>query len=185
MTKSAPAWIAKKPPASPAPTKWADLLEFRSIDPERDADWVVAHRRDSFVVSFGNEVGFAGREIYLAWLADRLRELPAGLVLAFDPAGPLGRERPVGQIESQIRANADHIHVNLYYVVAEVRGRGYGQQLHQYIEALARTHDLPAIQLKVSPTNAPALRFYERLGFQRLKVEPRGAGEVWILRKVV
>ncbi len=149
-------------------------LRFRPIDVERDLGIAAAHRRDSFVVSFGHaEPLDEGKYVrYLAQLAERL---PGGVVFAFlDDA-------IVGQIEAQVRPGGTG-YVNLFYLVPAWRGRGLGQQLLEYAVALFREQGVTQIELAVSPTNAPAVRFYEKHGYRRLGLRANAEPPVFEMR---
>jgi ribosomal protein S18 acetylase RimI-like enzyme len=52
-------------------------------------------------------------------------------------------------------------------VAAGFRGRGFGRQLVEHVAAWAAAQDLARITLLADRDNAPALAFYERLGFER------------------
>ena len=50
-------------------------------------------------------------------------------------------------------------------VAAGFRGRGLGRRLVEHVAAWAAENGLPRITLLVDKDNAPALAFYERMGF--------------------
>ena len=50
----------------------------------------------------------------------------------------------------------------------EIRSRGLGQRLVETILEIFREKDLGYLTLEVRPSNAPALRLYEKLGFQEV-----------------
>ncbi len=52
------------------------------------------------------------------------------------------------------------------YLLPEARGRGIGTRVLELLEAHACTLGLAALFLVVDPENAPALRAYERRGFE-------------------
>ncbi|PWK05969.1 GNAT family N-acetyltransferase [Tumebacillus permanentifrigoris] len=135
------------------------MLTFRAIDPQRDQAWVIPNRRDSFLVSFGSYEHYGRDEEYLVWLQMRCEQFPLGQVLAFE-----GREN-VGQLELTLREGGKVGYVNLYYLRSEYRGRGYGKLLHEYVEMFFRPFAVQRLELRVSLSNARAIRFYEKLGF--------------------
>lgn len=136
------------------------MLTFRAINPERDRALVIPNRRDSFVVSFGSDTSYGRDEDYLAWLTMRAEQFPLGQVLAFE-----GKEN-VGQIEAMLREGGKVGYVNLYYLRPEYRGRGYGKLLQEYAEMFFRPFHVERMELRVSKTNASAIRFYEKMGFE-------------------
>jgi GNAT superfamily N-acetyltransferase len=52
-------------------------------------------------------------------------------------------------------------------IAAGLRGRGFGRQLVEHVAAWAAANGLARITLLADRDNAPALAFYERLGFER------------------
>jgi GNAT superfamily N-acetyltransferase len=67
-----------------------------------------------------------------------------------------------------------HGHIDL---LEEVQGRGFGRKALEHLGAAIAAAGAPGLHLGVSPTNASALAFYERLGYRRLTGEgaPRNA----------
>ncbi len=146
-------------------------VRFASIELERDGDVCVRFRRDSFVVSFGSDEGFvresgANGELYLAWLRERIRELPDGCVHVWEG------DSIVGQLELRVREESRMGYVMLFYLVPEVRGTTLGDQLHAYARSLLQRHGIRTAQLSVSPTNTRAVRYYEKHGWKDLGPRP-------------
>ncbi|MBL0389326.1 GNAT family N-acetyltransferase [Tumebacillus sp. ITR2] len=153
------------------------MLTFCAIDPERDRALIVPNRRDSFVASFGTDESYGRDEDYLSWLAMRREQFPLGQVLAFE-----GREC-VGQLELTLREGGQMGYVNLYYLRPEYRGRGYGKRLHEYVEQFFRPFQVQKLELRVAQTNARAIRFYEKMGFEVLYEEELREHKVYRMRK--
>lgn len=147
-------------------------LRFATIDLERHADVCVAFRRDSFVVSFGDDQRFveqcgADGSAYLSRMEERIASYPAGHVHLWR-----GSEI-VGQIE--LRPMPDGTgYVNLFYLAPGARGSGLGDVLHDYATRLFAREGIATAHLSVSPSNARALRFYARYGWQDVGPSPRG-----------
>lgn len=135
-------------------------LTLRTIDPVRDADLCAANHYDACLASFGENARYEGRDAYLKWLRGRVDEYPEGFVLAFGR-----RDRFVGQLELQVPYGLTTGYVNLFYVSPDVRGRGFGRQLHAYAERYFRSWDAEVAELHVSPQNIRAIRFYRTLGY--------------------
>lgn len=53
-------------------------------------------------------------------------------------------------------------------VAPKWQGRGFGRQLMEHLIAIARRHATESIYLEVRPSNTPALKMYERLGFESI-----------------
>ncbi|HEY0839006.1 MAG TPA: GNAT family N-acetyltransferase [Vulgatibacter sp.] len=149
-------------------------LRFRPIDVEQDLGLAAGHRRDSFFVSFGHEKSF-DEDKYVLHLAQLLERIPGSAVFA------LLDGEVVGQIEAHVRPGGIG-YVNLFYLVPKYRGRNLGRQLHEYALDLLRAQRVQWIDLAVSPTNTPALRFYEKLGYRRLGLRPNAEPPVFEMR---
>ena len=140
-------------------------VRFLPIDIERHAELCVEFRRDSFVCSFGTDAAFerdGGAEGYLAWLRARAKEVPEGIVHVWRG------ERIVGQLEMRVRAEPYSGYVNLFYLVPGERGSGLGADLFRYTVRVFERRGVSCLRLSVSPTNARALKYYEKCGFSNL-----------------
>ncbi|MFC5648563.1 GNAT family N-acetyltransferase [Paenibacillus solisilvae] len=142
-------------------------MQFRTIDTKNDRDTIITFRRDSFMVSYGSDEGLGDEDAYVLLIEERVRKFPEGLVLV-EEVGKI-----IGQIELQIRnyEGRDIGYVNLFYLIPEFRGKGYGLKLLEYAENFFRKYLVNEYHLKVSPTNVRALRFYEKYGLKKLKEE--------------
>ncbi len=90
-------------------------------------------------------------EVALAWSADE----PVGFVVFFHNFSTLlGRHG---------------LHIDDLYVVPGWRGRGLGRQLLAHVARLARGRDCGRVEWWVMTENAPAQRFYDGLGAERLE----------------
>ena len=72
--------------------------------------------------------------------------------------------KAVGFGVTSIKSSGMHLH--RLAIVRDLRGRGLGGQLIKALAAAAREHGIELITLKVAPSNARAIAFYERLGFR-------------------
>ncbi len=152
------------------------VLTYRRIDPETDGETAAFHHRDACIESFGDDRSWEGRDRYLGTLRSQVEEFPDGCVLGFE------KNRCVGQLQLQIPYGMTVGYINLFYVTAQFRGRGYGRLLHEYVERYFRAWEARRIELHVSPTNARALRFYLGLGYWPTEGAPRGA-RLWSMAK--
>jgi len=138
-------------------------LTFRPITLPADAARVLTYYRDACRATFGaaefeRRLDPPGR--YLADLARRIEEFPDGHLLAF----AAGR-RCVGQLELQVPYGLSVGYVNLFYVSPLVRRRGYGRLLQARAEQYFRSWEATRVELHVSPSNLPAMQFYEAMGY--------------------
>lgn len=136
-------------------------LRFETIDLTRDAEVAVALRRDSYVCSFGSDEAFGKVDEYLSWLRQRIASHPAGHVHVWDGS------KIVGQIEMLIRKTSPlQCYVSLFYLTPPARGVGHGRALHQYFADFTLARGAQLAQLSVSPSNARALAYYHKHGWQ-------------------
>ncbi|WP_352928146.1 GNAT family N-acetyltransferase [Peribacillus simplex] len=143
------------------------MFSFRNIDLLRDTETIIKFRRDSYSISFGDESLFGDNDSYLKKIFERLIKFPGGLVIVEIDG------KQVGQVELQIKQfeNKEIGYVNLFYLISEYRGKGYGAKLIEFAERFFREYGVNAYQLRVSPTNKRAIRFYQKNGFDVLKIE--------------
>lgn len=66
-----------------------------------------------------------------------------------------------------------HAFIGFLYVEPDFRGQGVNQRVLDHLFAWARANDLPEIHLTVYPDNAPAIRAYEKVGFEPYILEMR------------
>jgi ribosomal protein S18 acetylase RimI-like enzyme len=138
-------------------------LRFETMDLALHAHEAVALRRDSYVCSFGSDEAFGSADEYLAWLAERIAQQPAGHVHVWDGAAI------IGQLEmSTLQSTPVRGYVNLFYLVPEARGRGLGDALHEYFLRFMRTGGAHVARLSVSPNNTRALAYYRKHGWRDL-----------------
>jgi ribosomal protein S18 acetylase RimI-like enzyme len=154
-------------------------IRFATIDLERHADVSVAFRRDSFIVSFGDEQRFVAQcgadgSGYLGRLEERIATYPAGYVHLWQC------DAIVGQIEMRIMPDGNG-YVNLFYLAPAARGSGLGEVLHDYATRLFAREGVTTAHLSVSPSNTRALRYYAKHGWQDVGTSPRGP-EVQLMR---
>jgi ribosomal protein S18 acetylase RimI-like enzyme len=90
----------------------------------------------------------------------------------------------VGQIELRPGDNPDEGYVNLFYLRPDVRDSGFGIELDQYVEEFFRKHKMNCAYLNVSPTNARALRFYEKCGWVKQELITKSGTEVFVMKKI-
>lgn len=144
--------------------KIATSLTFTTIDPTVDRATIIVFRSDAERCSTGDPVRFK-EALYLKWLETRVRRFPEGFVLVREYG------QPIGQLELQI-VSIDDVAVgfmNLVYLIPVYRGKGYAHLLTDYAEAFFRSHGVESYQLRDSPSNARAIAFYEKAGFQKNK----------------
>ncbi|WKA53140.1 GNAT family N-acetyltransferase [Planococcus shixiaomingii] len=96
-----------------------------------------------------------------------IAEFPDGFVFAMEEG------KIIGQLElSLIKFEGRNIgYVNLYYLEPASRGRGKGQEFHEYAMQFFKTRAVAEYHLRVAPTNTPALKFYQKVGMAEMCAE--------------
>jgi ribosomal protein S18 acetylase RimI-like enzyme len=97
------------------------------------------------------------------------------------------KNQPVGQIEMQIwqEDNQNLGYVNLFYLIPEYRGMGYGVELIDYAESYFRKNGISEYHLRVSISNNRGVAFYEKHGFELLRVEEEDNLTRYKMRKTI
>jgi RimJ/RimL family protein N-acetyltransferase len=146
------------------------MFQFEKIQPNKHKDLIIAFRRDSFRVSFGNDDNFGEDEEYIEWVQECSKQNPEGFVLVKH------LDQYVGQLELQIMKYKDKNigYVNLYYLIPSYRGKGYGKQLHEYAMKFFNSKGVSEYHLRVSPLNQQAIAFYKKNGLEEMGLEVDG-----------
>jgi ribosomal protein S18 acetylase RimI-like enzyme len=143
------------------------MLTFEAIDVMKHQAKVIAFRKDSFRVSFGDTSGFGDEEDYLRWLEEKKHAFPAGFMLVRE------NDAYIGQLELSIkeydRESIGYIH--LLYLVPGKRGQGKGLELYQYAKQFFLRYKVASYELRVSPSNTAAINFYRKIGMEAIKIE--------------
>jgi GNAT superfamily N-acetyltransferase len=157
------------------------LFSFRDIDLLTDSETIIKFRRDAFVISFGDDSLFGDNEVYLMRVYELLQKFPGGLVIVEHD------DKPVGQIELQIMRyqKKDIGYVNLFYLIPEYRGKGYGAALMAYAENFFRKNKMEKYHLRVSKKNKGAISFYEKNGFELVRMEEEETVLLYRMQKIL
>lgn len=145
-------------------------MNFIRIDLEKQRDILIQFRKDSFAASFGSTEGFGDVGDYLDWLTANSIQFPDGFMMVME------EERPIGQLELTLTEYEGRIigYVNLYYLIPDKRGCGFGRKLHEYALDFFSENGAKEYHLRVSPTNLPALTFYQKAGMKEIGLELGG-----------
>lgn len=157
------------------------MLRFKPIEIEQAKELCIRFRADSFVCSFGSDERFyeeeCGAERYIHWLKQRIADIPGSCVHVFKDA------RIIGQVEMMRWKEDPNIgYVNLFYLIPDFRGQGFGAQLDEYAASFFQHLSCKSALLSVSPMNIGATNFYTKRGW--VDIGPRrDAPEVHYLKK--
>ncbi len=143
-------------------------LQFKPVQLDKDKDACIRFREDSFVVSFGNANKFheedgLGAERYIDWLKSKISKDPNSVVHLFE------NDKIIGQVEVGFFSKDPSIgYVNLYYLIPSKRGAGLSSVLDEYTTNFCAKLGCHKMRLSVSPTNIPALKYYQKMGWMDL-----------------
>ncbi|WP_440895574.1 GNAT family N-acetyltransferase [Amphibacillus sp. Q70] len=145
-------------------------MQFEKINLNLHKKIVLQNRKDSFQVSFGDTADFDADQVYLDWLAEKIRLFPKGFVLVKEDG------KDIGQLELTVREyqGKEIGYVNLYYLVPNKRGGGRGADLHQYAKQFFKKHQVNEFHLRVAPSNSSAIKFYQKIGMEKIGDELGG-----------
>jgi ribosomal protein S18 acetylase RimI-like enzyme len=133
-------------------------------------DWLRLSRRHlqtTTVAEVGGVIaGFIILETPAAPGADSGRWLWHALQLHNGILGALRSFVLILLIDNDYRAGQDEIYIEMLGVHPEWRGRGLAQQLIAHAEAVAQAESARRLTLNVVSNNFPALRLYQKLGFE-------------------
>ncbi|TCP56038.1 acetyltransferase (GNAT) family protein [Tumebacillus sp. BK434] len=143
------------------------MITFRLVQPDADRATLVQFFTDiSEAEQAEGDLQF-NEEDYIQFAKQKAADLPEGFVLMEDDGHTVG-ELVLRRAEYEGREVG---YISFIYVVPEGRGQGYSQQLLRYAEDLFRKLQFPEYHLRVAQTNARAIRFYEKNGFEQLAQE--------------
>lgn len=141
------------------------MIEIRRMDLNSHKELCIELREDSFRVSFPDSWRkHWDADGYSNWIEKHAEKYPDGALHVWH------RGRIIGQLEFSY--SADNGHVNLYYLVPEYRGKGYGILCHEHVANTLIKSGCKTATLRVSPENSRAIKFYEKLGWSDLGIEP-------------
>lgn len=145
-------------------------MQFEKIDLDQHKEIVLQNRKDSFQVSFGHTADFGEDNVYLDWLAEKIKLFPEGFVLVKENG------KYIGQLELTVREyeGKEIGYVNLYYLVPNKRGSGRGTKLDQYAKQFFLENRVNEFHLRVVPKNSSAIKFYQKIGMEKMGSEVEG-----------
>lgn len=79
-----------------------------------------------------------------------------------------------------LREKSDHLWLEMVLVLPEYQGNGYGRQLLEHAQKLARNSNKP-LRLSVLKLN-PAQQFYQKMGFEQSSADQWSVKMQWLAR---
>ena len=160
----------------------ADSVEFYPINTTRDLERAVEFRRAGFIAAFGHAKDFDGADgngaqQYRELMLRRCNILPLMHVHMWK------NKQIIGQIEAHpLKKNPLVGYVNFYFLVPEFRGTGLGQLLDDYVTEVFKNAGCTTMQLRSTPSNQRALKYYEKLGYA-VEQDPESPETMLLLTK--
>ncbi|HSG21802.1 MAG TPA: GNAT family N-acetyltransferase, partial [Azonexus sp.] len=130
---------------------WLDLLDHYARDPMGGGEGLSVYAKAHLVEQLKDRPTFHGA---LAFMGEK----PVGLINCFTGFSTFAA-KPLLNIHDIV-------------VHADVRGQGIGQALLQWAETQARQLGCCKLTLEILSNNIPALRSYERAGFEPYVLDP-------------
>lgn len=135
------------------------MFDFRRINIDVDGNLAIEFRRDSFVSSFGTDSSFVAHE-YFDWLTSHMTKNN------FEAFHIWMGKKIVGQLELGMTKKDEHCGwIYLYYLIPDLRGKGYSKELNQFAEECLRDRGALRAEMNVSPENHQALKAYLKHGW--------------------
>lgn len=142
------------------------MIEFRCVDFESDLETCLAFRKDSFVCSFPESDEWKERwdpDHYIVHIRALAKKYPFGVIHVWS------ENEIIGQLEFEYGSPNGHIY--LYYLHPEVRGTEAATIIHEYVVAELKKTGCKTASLRVSPSNARAISYYKKHGWQDLGLD--------------
>ncbi|MBA2173731.1 GNAT family N-acetyltransferase [Halobacillus locisalis] len=132
-------------------------MNIRLISFEKDKDKLLEFRKDAQLVSEGTleNYDFAA---YLQRMRRRIETNTNGQVFIIE------NRKVIGQIGAELRGGEGY--VNLFYLVPEFRGRGYGRKMVAFAEDFFIKQGVRTYRLRVARSNKQALNLYKKSGLE-------------------
>ena len=155
-------------------------LWFRPLDFAAEADFYTEARREAWENIHGTMEGYDGETL--------LREAQAHS--AYDRRSimvAMQEDKPVGVLQMDLQRGADEGtgDISFFYLVPELRCRGFGIQLIGQAVSTYRPLGREHLRLLCEAENDRARRFYERYGFRKTGEETGTPGRLDVLEKYI
>lgn len=150
-------------------------MEFERVDLNKNLDLCLAFRRDTHILSYGNDTTFNSDEC-TNWFESLKRDNPDGFLHV------TVNHKIIGQLEfkSAIQKENDLTgYINLIYLLPEYRNRGYGAILENHMLSIFRSDRCTAAYLRYLPANKVAGNFYKKQGWTSVGT-PNERGQLMI-----
>ncbi len=86
-------------------------------------------------------------------------------------------QKAIGYAGICLNKEKDELFVSKLYLLSSQRGKGYGKQVMQFLENMARKHQVSKISLTVYHKNTTAIQAYKKMGFRHTGSIKRDIGK--------
>lgn len=157
-------------------------LIIRPVDLEREATLLIGWAKALFAISFAQPERFATQfgedgSGYIAWIAEKQALAPGNAALALLNGEPAGMV-VIGPWPEDPKSG----YVFHFYLEPHARGAGLGRELEAYAHSELRRSGHREARLSVARTNAAALRFYRKQGWETAGPRPDQPGIIYMRR---
>ncbi len=153
-------------------------LNFRPLDPMKDARQYLDFYADSWRCAHGDLSGFAAESYWEMALEDEKKD-PEAILFACMGAEPVG----LLHLDPQREAQAGVGWISLFYLTEKLRGKGFAVQLLGQCLSTYRRLGRHKLGLYVAEENTAARAFYQRNGFVEVGQAPGACGTLYRMER--
>lgn len=132
-------------------------ISFKNIDLSQMLDTCIQFRKDAHFVSHGNLNTFSVKET-TDWFKKLEMETPDSFLHVYMNNSIIGQLEFKTGLESADGSKEGY--GNLFYIIPEFRGKGYGQIIHDYVINRMKVDCCEFAYLRYIPSNKVAENFY-------------------------
>lgn len=141
------------------------IVNFINVDLNVSLELCVSFRRDAHIVSYGCDDDFNEKEVK-AWFARLSAKDPSGFQHVMIDGNIIGLLEFKSGLEGDDGVKRGY--VNLFYLVPECRGLGYGEKIQHYVLSKFIEEGCVEANLRYIPRNKVAGAFYRKHQWTRV-----------------
>ncbi len=140
------------------------MIEFRRVASEQDVVEVARLAREIWPEHYIPIIG----EAQVDYMLDKFQSvgsIAAQLARKFEYYLALDRGKSAGYLAVVLDIPESKLLLSKIYVRKEMRGRGLGRKILEFVEKICRERDITTIRLTVNKNNARSIAWYMKMGF--------------------
>lgn len=145
-----------------------------------DMSACIDYRRKAWLTVYGTEKGYR-EELAYTELEALLKDNPKAAQFVMRGDTPVG----MIQMKTALWRDEGYGHISLIYLDAAVRYQGLGIQLIGEAVSVYRSLGRQKLRLNVWPDNLPAMKFYQKYGFEKIGETQGELGTLFVLSKSI